>query len=195
MQTILKNLPNQLTLLRILMGVFVPIMIFAGGDNWRLAAVLIYALAIASDWLDGSIARWLNAVSEFGRMLDPIADKMLLIGCLFAMAAYDGWGWTLTVPALLIILREALVSGLREIAAHNDLTLHVTWTAKFKTATQLTATGIAMAAPLIKQNWYIAQIAPIEEITIAFFWLAAGLTTLSGWGYLKKVLDSGSSSD
>ena len=182
-----KTLPNIITLLRTLAALAVPLllleggMLLDGGDRLRQAALVLYALAAGTDWLDGLLARRLNATSLFGRMLDPIADKLLLAGCLLALAAAGDFGWAMFVPALLIILREVLVSGLREFVAGHDIVLHVTWLAKFKTTSQLIAVGVAIGAPLAPVEWQA------HTAATGLMWLAAILTVASGWGYFRTV--------
>lgn len=178
----IRHLPNAITIFRTLASLAVPMLLFSDEPNLRLAALAIYLAAAASDWLDGMLARQLNAISTFGRMLDPIADKLLLAGCLLALTATDGWGWVLFLPALLIILREVFVSGLREFTAGYNLVLHVTWLAKFKTASQLIAVGFALALPLAPAGYGMA------EATVVLFWLAAFLTVASGWDYFRKAM-------
>ena len=177
----MRHLPNILTIFRVLASLLVPLLLFFGGDSWRLTAMVIFTAASISDWLDGMIARQLNAISTLGRMLDPIADKLLIAGCLIALIALDNWSWVLFVPALMILLREVFVSGLREFMA-GRLVLHVTLLAKFKTTAQLIALGLAIVTPLTPQGWMIG------EATIAAFWIAAFLTVSTGWDYFSKAM-------
>src|SRR5580658_8819784 len=133
-------LPNALTIMRILL---VPVFVVAfvtPGDVARMVAVLVFALAGVSDWLDGFAARKLNAGSDFGRMLDPIADKVLVAVALMMLVAEGGISqFNLTtglhsllrlVPALIILSREILVSGLREFLAGTRVSVPVTAIAK-----------------------------------------------------------------
>ena len=177
----MRHLPNILTIFRVLASLVVPLLLFFGEDNWRLTALVIFAAASISDWLDGMIARQLNAISTLGRMLDPIADKLLIAGCMIALIALDNWGWVLFVPALMILLREVFVSGLREFMA-GQLVLHVTMMAKFKTTAQLIALGLAIVTPLTPRDWMIS------ESTIAAFWIAAFMTVWTGWDYFTKAM-------
>ena len=177
-----KNLPNIITVFRTLAGLVVALMLLDTDNRVRTMALALYILAAGTDWLDGVLARRLNATSPFGQMLDPIADKLLLTGCLFALVASSGWGWVMFIPALLIILREVLVSGLREFVSDHDIVLHVTLLAKVKTTAQLIAVGFAIGVPLTPPNW------PSDGIAAALMWLAALLTVASGWDYFRKVL-------
>ncbi|CAI8442699.1 MAG: CDP-diacylglycerol--glycerol-3-phosphate 3-phosphatidyltransferase [SAR116 cluster bacterium MED-G04] len=178
----IKSLPNAITLFRTAASLIIPLLMLQGDEITRWAALILYALAAGTDWLDGLLARQLDAITTFGRMLDPIADKLLMAGCLFALLAMDNWGWLFFVPALLIILREVLIAGLREFVAGHSIILHVTWLAKFKTTAQLVAVGFAISVPLMPPLW------PVEMVTIGLIWLAAFLTVASGWDYFQKAL-------
>ena len=182
----IRHVPNILTVFRVLTSVVVPVLIFMGGADERLIAFLLFGAASLSDWLDGVIARQFNAVSTFGRMLDPIADKLLIASCLLALARQDQWGLILFLPAMLILLREVFVSGLREFMA-GKLVLHVTLMAKFKTTAQLIAIGLAIVAPLTPASWAVA------EITVVSFWVAAIMTVWTGWDYFIKAIGHGDS--
>ena len=152
-------LPNALTILRILL---VPVFVVAfvmPGDAARLVAFAVFALAGISDWLDGFAARKLKAGSDFGRMLDPIADKVLVAVALMMLVAEGtfrqvnptpGQRFSLLrlVPALIILAREILVSGLREFLAGTRVSVPVTAVAKFKTAVQMIAIGAMILTPL-----------------------------------------------
>src|SRR5665213_1994462 len=146
-------LPNALTILRI---VLVPVFVVAfviPGDAARLVAFAVFALAGISDWLDGFAARKLKAGSDFGRMLDPIADKVLVAVALMMLVAEGTFrrvnpetgasvlSLLRLVPALIILSREILVSGLREFLAGTRVSVPVTAVAKFKTAVQMIAIG------------------------------------------------------
>src|ERR1700748_3013132 len=144
-------LPNALTILRILL---VPVYVVAfvlPGEVARLVAFLVFALAGISDWLDGFAARKLKAGSDFGRMLDPIADKVLVAVALMMLVAegtftsYNVTTGALSllrlVPALIILSREILVSGLREFLAVTRVSVPVSAIAKIKTAVQMVAIG------------------------------------------------------
>src|SRR5580698_10563161 len=151
-------LPNALTIMRILL---VPVFVVAyvlPGDAARLAAFVVFALAGVSDWLDGFAARKLKAGSDFGRMLDPIADKVLVaVALMMLVAEGDIPQFNLTsglhsllrlVPALIILSREILVSGMREFLAGTRVSLPVTAIAKFKTAVQMVGIGAMILTPL-----------------------------------------------
>src|SRR6202000_735640 len=130
------------------------------GDVARVVAILVFALAAISDWLDGFAARKLKAGSDFGRMLDPIADKVLVAVALMMLGAEGtfrrvnpetgdtAFSLLRLIPALIILSREILVSGLREFLAGTRVSVPVTTVAKFKTAVQMIAIGAMILTPL-----------------------------------------------
>jgi cardiolipin synthase len=188
-------LPNALTILRILL---VPVFVVAyviPGEAARLVAFAVFALAGLSDWLDGFAARKLKAGSDFGRMLDPIADKVL-VGVALMMLVAEGTFTQIKpngmlsllrlVPALIILSREILVSGLREFLAGTKVSVPVTAVAKFKTAVQMIAIGAMILTPLAD-----VLVPGIPSLTYAFMaylllWVAAALTVYTGVVYFKN---------
>ena len=183
----ITDLPNVLTLSRIaaipVLSVLASLRL-PGGD---LAACIVFAAAGATDYLDGRLARSRQQFSDLGRMLDPIADK-LLVGAVLLMLAGDGrlgpWG---LYPAIIIMLREILVSGLREFLAEIRVGLPVTRLAKWKTAAQMAALGFLIAgdpaARLLHLSWLHAWL-----IGTILLWLSAILTIITGWDYLVAGL-------
>ena len=175
------NLPNTLTVARI---VAVPLLIAAfylpaPAAHW--AAMALFVGASVTDWVDGWLARRWEQQSDFGKVLDPIADKLLVAAALFMLAAFDRLSVPSIVAAIAILGREILVSGLREFLA-GRATLPVTPLAKWKTAVQMIAIALLLlgtAAP-----WGI----PAQAIGEAALWLAALLTLVTGWDYLRKSL-------
>jgi cardiolipin synthase len=189
-------LPNALTIMRI---VLVPIFVIAfviPGDAARLVAFAVFALAGISDWLDGFAARKLKAGSDFGRMLDPIADKVLVAVALMMLVAegtftrYSATTGMLSlvklVPALIILTREILVSGLREFLAGTRVSVPVTAVAKFKTAVQMIAIGAMILTPLADR--FAPGIPSLTYAAIAYIllWVAAALTVYTGVIYFKN---------
>jgi len=181
-------LPNMLTYGRI---VAVPIVvacmfwqsILDGGLWLRWAALVIFIAAGISDFLDGYLARAWAQQSSLGRMLDPIADKLLVASCLLMLAAEDTIrGWAL-FAAVVILCREILVSGLREYLAELRVSVPVTRLAKWKTTLQLVAVGFLIAGEAGD------AIVPVVTIVgIALLWLSALLTLYTGWDYLQAGL-------
>jgi CDP-diacylglycerol--glycerol-3-phosphate 3-phosphatidyltransferase/cardiolipin synthase len=178
------SLPNLLTYLRILaVPAIVLILFLVVGDVGRWWALAIYIAACITDWLDGFLARVWRQQSTLGRMLDPIADK-LLVGTTLLMLTYDS---TLDGPAVgaaaIILCREILVSGLREFLAELNVKVHVTQLAKWKTTLQMVALGILIAGPAGD------RILPgVTRAGLAMLWLAALLTLWTGFDYLKAAV-------
>jgi CDP-diacylglycerol--glycerol-3-phosphate 3-phosphatidyltransferase len=191
-------LPNALTIMRIVLVPVFAVAFVMPGDFSRVMAFLIFVIAGVSDWLDGFAARKLNAGSEFGRMLDPIADKVLVaVALMMLVAEGDIRQFNLTtglhsllrlVPALIILSREILVSGLREFLAGTRVSVPVTAIAKLKTAVQMVAIGAMILTPLA--DTYIPGIPALTYAAIAYglLWIAAALTVYTGVVYFKNGL-------
>lgn len=187
------SLPNILTYARIIAVPLVVLCFFVEGrlqssDNSRWAALAIFAIASITDFFDGYLARIWQQTSTIGRMLDPIADKLLVSACLLLLAA-DGTiaGWTLWA-AIIILCREVLVSGLREYLAELKVSVPVSQLAKWKTTAQMVALSFLLAGPAGD------KIMPyVTEIGIVLLWISAILTLYTGWDYfragLKHVMD------
>lgn len=171
------DLPNLLSLSRI--AALLPILLLlATGESWWAAA--LFVAAAATDLLDGYLARRLGKVSAFGATLDPIADKVLVNGTALLLAGLGGLGFWGTLAAALILVREFLVSGLRE--ATGSGALPVTRIAKYKSAAQMAALTLLLAAPGL----------PLEahDIGVGLLWVAAALTLWTGAAYVRKALDA-----
>ncbi|MDB5536080.1 MAG: pgsA, partial [Devosia sp.] len=146
-----------------------------GDTNLRLIALILYILAAASDWLDGYLARKWNQTSPLGRMLDPIADK-LLVGLLIAALAWDGSLSALDmIPVLAILFREFFISGLREFLGNTKVVLKVSQLAKWKTTVQLVALAIILLERIVPGLGLVSDIV---------LWLAGILTVWTGAQYL-----------
>ena len=174
------SLPNLLTVLRIVaIPVIVILVLPPGGGLLRSLALLIYILAAITDFLDGLLARMMGETSPLGRMLDPIADK-LLVGALIIAFAFDHtFSLFDLIPAIAIMLREIFVSGLREFMGTQNVIMPVSMLAKYKTTAQLIALGICMAEPMMPE---------IRLIADAALWIAAVLTIWTGWNYWQGRL-------
>src|ERR1700754_3009043 len=179
------SLPNILTYGRIAAIPVVVGCIFAQSimdyPLWlRWVAVAIFIGAAVTDYLDGYYARVWNQQSAFGRMLDPIADKLLVASCLLMLAA-DGiiHGWSLWA-AIVILCREILVSGLREYLAVLRVSVPVTKLAKWKTTIQLVAIGFLIAGEAGEQI-----LPPTTMIGIVLLWTSAIFTIYTGWDYFR----------
>jgi cardiolipin synthase len=178
------SLPNILTYGRLLAVPAVVGLLFWPQDWWsRWFALAIFILAGVTDYLDGYFARAYAQQSVLGRMLDPIADKLLVAACLLMLVS-DGTiaGWSLWA-AIVILCREILVSGLREFLAELKVSVPVSRVAKWKTAAQLLALGFLVAGPAGE-----TVLPGTINIGITLLWVAALLTLYTGWDYLKTGL-------
>src|ERR1700691_471719 len=181
-------LPNILTYGRIaavpvVVGCMFWQSILHGGLWLRWVALAILIAAGVSDFLDGYLARMWGQQSSLGRMLDPIADKLLVASCLLMLAAESTiHGWAL-FAAVVILCREILVSGLREYLAELRVSVPVTRLAKWKTTLQLIAVGF-----LICGEAGDAIVPVVTRLGIALLWLSALLTLYTGWDYLRAGL-------
>jgi CDP-diacylglycerol--glycerol-3-phosphate 3-phosphatidyltransferase len=178
------NLPNILTYARVAAVPVVAALLFWPLEEWaRWSALAVFVAAAVTDFFDGYLARAWQQQSSLGRMLDPIADKLLVAICLLMLAA-DGEisGFSLWA-AIIILSREILVSGLREYLAALQVSVPVSRVAKFKTAMQLVAVGFLIAGPAGD------KILPGTTIIgLSLLWAAALLTLYSGWDYLRAGL-------
>ncbi|HEY0266825.1 MAG TPA: CDP-diacylglycerol--glycerol-3-phosphate 3-phosphatidyltransferase [Rhizomicrobium sp.] len=189
-------LPNALTILRIVLVPVLAVTFVIPGDVARLMAFAVFVIAGVSDWLDGFAARKLNAGSDFGRMLDPIADKVLVAVALMMLVAEGTFtrynvntgmlSLVKLVPALIILSREILVSGLREFLAGTRVSVPVTAVAKFKTAIQMVAIGAMILTPLA--DTYVPGIPSLTYAAIAYglLYVAAALTVYTGVIYFRN---------
>ncbi|MDD9330538.1 MAG: CDP-diacylglycerol--glycerol-3-phosphate 3-phosphatidyltransferase, partial [Bartonella sp.] len=152
-------------------------------DIARWTAVSIFIIASITDFLDGYLARIWQQTSNIGRMLDPIADKLLVSACLLLLAAESTIaGWSLWA-AIIILCREILVSGLREYLAELKVSVPVSRFAKWKTFVQMIAIILLLAGPAGN------KIIPYTtEFGITMLWIAALLTLWTGWDYFRAGL-------
>lgn len=151
-----------------------------GGEAGAWFAFCLFVVMSISDFFDGWIARRFNMASAFGRVMDPIADKVVvgvMLPLLIGMGLIEAWH---TLAVYLILTREFVISGLREYLA-GSLVIHVTTLAKWKTTMQLVATG----AVLLSAAW-----APATLPAIALLWIAAALTVITGIDYLRQAWPS-----
>jgi cardiolipin synthase len=193
-------LPNALTILRIVLVPVFAIAFVMPGDAARLVAFAVFALAGISDWLDGFAARKLKAGSDFGRMLDPIADKVLVAVALMMLVAEGSFrrynpatgdsvfSLLRLVPALIILAREILVSGLREFLAGTRVSVPVTAIAKFKTGVQMVAIAVMILTPVAYDFFPGIPSVTYEAAGYVLLWVAAALTAFTGWIYFRNGL-------
>ncbi|MBE0562462.1 MAG: CDP-diacylglycerol--glycerol-3-phosphate 3-phosphatidyltransferase [Ochrobactrum anthropi] len=182
------SLPNILTYGRIIAVPLVVLCFFVEGrlessDFARWTALGLFIVASITDFFDGYLARIWKQTSTIGRMLDPIADKLLVSAILLLLAA-DGTiaGWTLWA-AIIILCREILVSGLREYLAELKVSVPVSRLAKWKTTAQMVALAFLLAGPAGD------KVVPyVSEMGIVLLWISALLTLYTGWDYFKAGL-------
>src|SRR6476660_307405 len=186
-------LPNLLTYARIAaVPVVVALLywqsILDGGLWLRWIALAVFITAAITDMLDGYFARIYGQQSSLGRMLDPIADKLLVASCLLSLAAEETIrGWSL-LAAVIILCREILVSGLREYLAELRVGVPVSRLAKWKTTWQLVAVGFLIAGDAgdkVASDLFKMEILPITNIGLALLWLSALVTLYTGWDYMR----------
>jgi cardiolipin synthase len=176
------NLANFLTLSRIAAIPLVVAFLYVPGKFGAYGACAIYAAACITDWLDGHVARRWGQPSEFGRFLDPIADKLLVAATLLVLVAQQRIAGLWVLAALIILCRELLVSGLREFLAGLRVRVPVSRLAKWKTGVQMVALGF-----LIVGDMGPPELAPrlVGEIGLT---IAAIITLFTGYDYLRAGL-------
>ena len=174
------NLPNMLTYGRIMAVPVVAGLLMWGGNNARWTALAIYIVAAITDFFDGYLARKWQQQSSLGRMLDPIADKVLVAVVLLVLSAdgilFGGHIWA----AIIILSREVLVSGLREYLGELQVSVPVTKIAKWKTTVQLLAIGFLIAGPAGDTTLLY-----VTRTGIGLLWVAAALTLYTGYDYFR----------
>ena len=168
------NLPNKLTILRTLM---IPVFLFflltdCAGDYSKWIAVVVFILASLTDFLDGHIARKYNLVTNFGKFMDPLADKLLVCS---AMIALVGMHRLSSIVAIIIIAREFIISGFRLIASDNGIVIAASYWGKFKTTFQMI--GVVLL---------IFNIPVLSTLTTIIVWIALALTVISLVDYIVK---------
>ncbi len=179
------SIPNILTCARIAAIPVVVGCVFAqsvyDGPLWlRWIALAVFIVAGITDFLDGYYARIWDQQSALGRMLDPIADKLLVASCLLILAADDAFhGWALWA-AIVILCREILVSGLREYLAAMRVSVPVTRLAKWKTTAQLVAIGFLLAGEAGNMIFPFTTM-----VGLVLLWLSAIFTIYTGWDYFR----------
>ena len=182
----LTSLPNLLTISRI---VVIPLVVacfylppLLSVDASRWLACVLFSAAGFTDWLDGHFARRWKQQSDFGRFLDPIADKLLVATTLFMLVAFEQMSGPAIFPSLVILSREILVSGLREHLAVLRVRVPVSRLAKWKTVIQMVAIGVLIVGTSGP------AFLPVQAIGEVMLWVAAILTMITGYDYLRAGL-------
>ena len=169
------NLPNKLTILRVIMiPFFVAALLYDGGanQNMRYVAAALFIIASLTDMLDGKIARKYNLVTNFGKFMDPLADKLLVCSAMICMIEVD------KLPAWVVIIiigREFIISGFRLVASDNGIVIAASWWGKSKTISQM-----------IMIILLIADIPALSVLNTVLIWVALILTVVSLIDYLVK---------
>lgn len=181
------NLPNKLTLLRTILVPFFLLFLFWEQIPFNFTiALLIFAVASVTDALDGYIARKNNLVTSFGKFLDPLADKVLVVSALAAFVELDIFG---SVPLIIIVAREFMVSGLRLVTADKGVVVAAGFWGKLKTAFTMVAIVVILVYLIIfgDFNFDISQtFQNAADIVIdVLVWVSVALTVISGIVYLK----------
>ncbi|WP_124109973.1 CDP-diacylglycerol--glycerol-3-phosphate 3-phosphatidyltransferase [Palleronia sp. THAF1] len=211
------NLPNILTVLRLLAAPGVAVaFLFFGRPLADWFALILFISAAVTDWFDGYLARSWKQESKFGAMLDPIADKAMVIIALLVIVGYSSMSPWLVLPATFIVFREVFVSGLREFLGHEAKLLSVTKLAKWKTTAQMVAIAVLFSQDIFLWHMlgltqgmdgptvdgimsgaisdevgilWLAQLRDIAgTIGLTLLWIAAALTLITGWDYFRKAL-------
>lgn len=174
------NLPNILTISRIAAAP-VLVALFYIPEGWAAwTALFVYIAAAATDYFDGMLARRYNQVSPFGKFLDPISDKIFVAAVLMLLAGFDRLEGVWLIPAIVIMMREFLIAGLREFLGPANIQLPVSKLAKWKTTIQMVAIGFLVIGPHGEVILpFTQQIGQIGLLT------AAVLTVITGWDYLQ----------
>ncbi len=211
------TLPNILTILRLLAapGLAIMFLYFARPlADW--CALILFLGAAITDWFDGHLARSWQQITKLGTMLDPIADKAMVLIALMVIIGFSSWSPWLVLPATVIVFREVFVSGLREFLGDTAGTLKVTNLAKWKTTAQMVAIAVLFAQGIFEHYLVMSSIGMGDEIVgqvlrgevedvmglrwkyhgmiwsgqggLALLWLAAALTLITGWDYFRKAV-------
>ena len=175
------NLPNLLTISRIIVIPAIFLSVYITSMWWAVIAAVLFIIASITDYFDGYLARARGETSALGRLLDPIADKLLVTSALVVLLAKPGMvEYKISfIPVIVILCREILVSGLREFLREVNVGLPVTRLAKWKTGFQMTA----LSMMLLKGVWYWGGIGEF------LLWVAGALTFITGYQYFQKSLD------
>jgi len=211
------TIPNILTALRLLAAPMVPVMfLYFTRPYADWFALLLFVGASVTDWFDGYLARAWKQQTKIGTMLDPIADKAMVLIALLVICGYSTWTPWLVLPATIIMFREVFVSGLREYLGDTAGTLAVTKLAKWKTTLQMVAIAVLFSHGVFEHylvmsswgmdeamvqamltgaeddtqhlRWKYAGMIWAGNIGVGLLWLAAVLTLATGWDYFRKAM-------
>lgn len=171
------SLPNLLTISRIVVIPVIFLSIYIHTAVWSMLAAVLFIVASITDYFDGYLARARHETSAFGRLLDPIADKLLVASALIVILANGMVHPISYIPVIVILCRELLVSGLREFLAEVRVGMPVTRLAKWKTGFQMTALSMILVGYMF------------HNLGVILLWIAGVLTFITGYQYFEKSLD------
>lgn len=173
------SLPNILTISRIVVIPVIFLSIYIHSTLWAVLTAILFIVAAITDYFDGYLARSRNETSAFGRLLDPIADKLLVVSALLILVANHMVLPISYIPVIVILCREVLVSGLREFLSEVKVGMPVTRLAKWKTGFQMTAISLLLLG-MVPAFRFLGEI---------LLWIAGVLTFITGYQYFQKSLD------
>ena len=176
------TIPNIITFIRIFLIPIILYLLFSENPNIVLIAGLLFIVSSVSDYFDGYLARTLNQSSKLGTLLDPIADKLLIASVIVVLVDTGVISNIHVVPAIIILLREIAISGLREFLAKLNADMPVSKLAKYKTTFQMVSLSILIISLGFELNDLLWNIGLIT------LWIAAIITLLSGYNYMVKGL-------
>ena len=211
------TVPNLLTILRLLAAPMVAVMFLYFNRPWAdWFALMLFVSAALTDWFDGYLARIWKQTTKLGAMLDPVADKAMVVIALMVIVGYSSMSPWLVLPATVILFREVFVSGLREFLGDTAGTLRVTRLAKWKTSVQMTAIAVLFAQGVFEHylwastdgmdqamvdailtgqeedlhglRWKLNGMIWSGNMGLWLLWLAAALTLASGIDYFRKAI-------
>ena len=176
------TIPNIITFIRIILIPIILYLLFSENPNIVLIAGLLFIISSVSDYFDGYLARTLNQSSKLGTLLDPIADKLLIASVIVVLVDTGVISNIHVVPAIIILLREIAISGLREFLAKLNTDMPVSKLAKYKTTFQM----ISLSILIISLGFELNDL--LWNIGLITLWIAAIITLLSGYNYMAKGL-------
>ncbi len=185
--TLLQRLPNILTMSRFVLALFFMLFLFSPLEGASIIALIIFIVASLTDYCDGKLARKLNVVSKFGAFLDPLADKVLIMGAFISFVSLE------LIPAWMVIIilaREFMITGLRLLAASFGRAIPASRLAKHKTLSQVIAVYLILVSICLRELGLVSEyIGYLEVAVLAFMYLTVLLTLASGLAYLCNHKD------
>jgi CDP-diacylglycerol---glycerol-3-phosphate 3-phosphatidyltransferase len=180
------NLPNKLTIARILLTPFFLAALLIDFNGHWLWACILFIVSSLTDMLDGKIARKYNLITDFGKFLDPLADKTLVVSCSIGFVAM---GLCSPVVAIIIVIREFLISAVRMLAATSGRVIAANIWGKIKTAYTMVAMAASMFLMWLAEDCGVFAVDGVVTLCNAAMWIAAFITAMSGITYLTQNKD------